>query len=65
MRDAVDQDLRAQWKAWDEGDAGSRQAAQNKMVALLDRRRYLSNLVRDVTETLDGTAGTVATERGR
>ena len=28
------------------------QAAQKTMVALLDRRRYLSNLVRDVTETL-------------
>jgi hypothetical protein len=35
------------------------------MVALLDRRRYLSNLVRDVTETLDGTGGIVSTERGR
>jgi len=49
---AVDEDLRAQWKAWDAGDNGSRQAAQKTMVALLDRRRYLSNLVRDVTETL-------------
>jgi molecular chaperone HscB len=65
LRDAVDQDLRAQWKAWDGGDAEARQAAQNKMVALLDRRRYLSNLVRDVTETLDGTGGVVSTERGR
>ena len=26
--------------------------SQKRMVALLDRRRYLSNLVRDVTETL-------------
>jgi molecular chaperone HscB len=52
LQDAVDQDLRAQWKAWDEGDASSRQAVQKTMVALLDRRRYLSNLVRDVTETL-------------
>jgi molecular chaperone HscB len=65
LRDAVDHDLRTQWKAWDEGDAAARQAAQNEMVALLDRRRYLSNLVRDVTETLDGTGGTVSTERGR
>jgi molecular chaperone HscB len=48
----VDVDLRRQWKAWDEGDATARLAAQNAMVALLDRRRYLSNLVRDVTETL-------------
>ncbi|HUX44008.1 MAG TPA: Fe-S protein assembly co-chaperone HscB [Terracidiphilus sp.] len=48
----VDQDLRTQWKVWDEGDGAARQAAQKTMVALLDRRRYLSNLVRDVTETL-------------
>ncbi len=49
---AVDQDLRAQWNVWDNGDPAARQAAQKTMVALLDRRRYLSNLVRDVTETL-------------
>ena len=48
----VDDDLRAQWTAWDNGDEPARQAAQKTMVALLDRRRYLSNLVRDVTETL-------------
>jgi molecular chaperone HscB len=48
----VDQDLRVQWQKWDEGDAAARTSAQKKMVALLDRRRYLSNLVRDVTETL-------------
>jgi hypothetical protein len=29
-----------------------RQAAQKTMVDLIDRRRYLSNLLRDVTETL-------------
>jgi len=49
---AVDEDLRAEWKAWDAGDGSVRLAAQRNMVALLDRRRYLSNLVRDVTETL-------------
>ena len=48
----VDQDLRKQWKLWDEGDAAARKKAEKTMVALLDRRRYLSNLVRDVTETL-------------
>jgi len=48
----VDMDLRAEWLAWDEGDQAARLAAQDRMVALLDRRRYLSNLVRDVTETL-------------
>jgi molecular chaperone HscB len=52
LLEAVDRDLRAQWKAWDEGGETARLAAQNAMVALLDRRRYLSNLVRDVTETL-------------
>jgi molecular chaperone HscB len=48
----VDQDLRAQWRIWDAGDVSTRQTAQKTMVALLDRRRYLSNLLRDVTETL-------------
>jgi molecular chaperone HscB len=52
LQDEVDDELRAQWTAWDEGDAAAREAAQKTMVALLDRRRYLSNLVRDVTETL-------------
>ena len=50
--DAVDRDLRAQWTIWDAGDAAARPTAQRAMVALLDRRRYLSNLVRDVTEIL-------------
>jgi molecular chaperone HscB len=49
---AVDNDLHAAWTAWDEGDAAAREAAQKQMAALLDRRRYLSNLVRDVNETL-------------
>jgi molecular chaperone HscB len=48
----VDRDLRTEWRAWDDGDEASREAAQKTMVALLDRRRYLNNLVRDVTETL-------------
>jgi molecular chaperone HscB len=52
LLDEVDQDLRAQWQLWDKGEAGQRAASQRKMVVLLDRRRYLSNLVRDVTETL-------------
>ena len=49
---AADRDLRTQWRAWDSGDKTARLAAQKTMVALLDRRRYHSNLVRDVTETL-------------
>ncbi len=48
----VDRDLRLQWDIWDAGDAAARKSAEKAMVALLDRRRYLSNLVRDVTETL-------------
>jgi molecular chaperone HscB len=48
----VDADLRAQGQAWDNGDDAAREAAQKKMIALLDRRRYLNNLVREVTETL-------------
>ncbi|MGP8185253.1 MAG: Fe-S protein assembly co-chaperone HscB [Terracidiphilus sp.] len=48
----VDQNLRIQWQMWDEGNQAARLAAQKRMAALLDRRRYLSNLVRDVTETL-------------
>jgi molecular chaperone HscB len=52
LLDAVDQDLRAQWLVWDAGDSAARQAAQDTMVALIDRRRYLSNLVRDVNEVL-------------
>ena len=48
----VDRDLRQQWQAWDAGDETAREAAQKAMMALLDRRRYLSNLVRDVTGTL-------------
>jgi molecular chaperone HscB len=48
----VDEDLRKEWRAWDGGDAAARKKAEKTMVALLDRRRYLSNLVRDVTETL-------------
>jgi molecular chaperone HscB len=52
LLDDVDRDLRTQWQVWDEGDEAAREVAQKIMVSLLDRRRYLSNLVRDVTETL-------------
>jgi molecular chaperone HscB len=48
----VDQKLRIQWQVWDEGGAATRKTAEKAMVTLLDRRRYLSNLARDVTETL-------------
>jgi molecular chaperone HscB len=52
LQQEVDQDLRKQWQLWDEGDIAARKKAEKTMVALLDCRRYLSNLVRDVTETL-------------
>jgi molecular chaperone HscB len=52
LLDAVDRDLRMQWQVWDAADPAARQTAQKTMVALLDRRRYLSNLVRDVNEVL-------------
>jgi molecular chaperone HscB len=48
----VDEGLRAEWQVWDEGKIAERHAAQKTMVALLDRRRYLNNLVRDVNEVL-------------
>ena len=48
----VDQELRIRWQVWDDGDGSARKTAQKTMVALLDRRRYLSNLVRDVNEEL-------------
>jgi molecular chaperone HscB len=52
MMGAVDDDLSVEWDRWDEGDNATRGATQKRMVALLDRRRYLSNLVRDVNEVL-------------
>jgi molecular chaperone HscB len=66
LRAEVDRDLHSQWDAWDNGDEDTRLAAQKALVALLDRRRYLSNLVRDVSDTLESNddAG-VFTQRGR
>lgn len=52
LMEAVDRDLRTEWKLWDEGDEAARSASEKRMVAMIDRRRYLSNLVRDVTEIL-------------
>lgn len=51
-----DSQLQALWSNWDTAIDASNEAAQaetkNKMVALLDRRRYVRNLVRDVNEAL-------------
>ena len=48
----VDADLTREGAVWDEGDAASRATAATKLAALLDRRRYLRNLVRDTNEVL-------------
>jgi molecular chaperone HscB len=53
LQEEVDADLHRQWQIWDEGNADAREAAKTTMVALLDRRRYLRNLVRDVNEGLE------------
>ncbi len=53
MVEEVDGDLRSAVAAWDDGDKPHASSAEKTMVALLDRRRYFSNLVRDVdTEDL-------------
>jgi molecular chaperone HscB len=48
----VDTDLGNQGKLWDNGDASAREKSATAMADLLDRRRYLRNLVRDVNEVL-------------
>ena len=52
------EELEGLWAKWDAGidadDAVAKAAARDGMVALLNRRSYLRNLVRDVNETLDG-----------
>ncbi len=50
-------DLEALWTKWDSavdtGDASAKDAAKQGMVALLNRRSYIRNLVRDVNEALE------------
>lgn len=50
-------ELEALWANWDtavdSGDDASRQRSKEAMVALLNRRSYVRNLVRDVNEALD------------
>jgi molecular chaperone HscB len=50
-------DLEALWSQWDSAvdanDPAARAAARDAMVALLNRRSYLRNLVRDVNESLE------------
>ena len=48
------QDLWTVWDAALDADDTQRQTeSKDKMVALLDRRRYIRNLVRDVNEALE------------
>jgi molecular chaperone HscB len=53
---ASEQDLQRLWSEWDAAaetnDGAKQQAAQQKMVDLLNRRSYIRNLLRDVEEAL-------------
>ncbi|HKO18306.1 MAG TPA: Fe-S protein assembly co-chaperone HscB [Acidobacteriaceae bacterium] len=54
---ATDADLQGLWSKWDAAadtnDESGKAAAREGMVALLNRRSYLRNLVRDVNEALE------------
>jgi molecular chaperone HscB len=52
---ASDSDLKQLWAGWDAALDGSADTTtiKDKMVALLDRRRYVRNLVRSVNEALE------------
>jgi molecular chaperone HscB len=54
---ATQAELEELWSRWDvafdAGDAAAKTTARDGMVALLNRRSYLRNLVRDVNETLE------------
>src|ERR1700733_7583470 len=56
--DALDEQVRSQWSvwdtAWDQDNEAGKTASKEAMTALLQRRSYLQNLVRDVDETLGG-----------
>ena len=68
MLAAVDDDLRRAWAAWDAAVDGSDEAAKttqkDKMVALLDRRSYLRNLLREVEAVLSPQAVSLESARG-
>jgi molecular chaperone HscB len=54
---ATQTELEGLWAKWDAAvdasDAAAKAAARDAMVALLNRRSYLRNLVRDVNEALE------------
>lgn len=53
-----DENLHQLWSEWDQAieqnEEVPKQTLKDKMVAVLDRRRYIRNLVRDVNEALEG-----------
>lgn len=58
--EALLDELRAYWKDWDalidlrpEASAAQRAQVRDKMVDMLNRRNYIRNLVRDVTEAME------------
>lgn len=55
--DATQTELERRWSDWDAafdaGDTDGKERVKEAMVALLNRRRYLRNLVRDVNEALE------------
>jgi len=57
MLSEIQQQLESLWTQWDaavdSNSAAAQQAAVNAMVALLNRRSYIRNLVRDVNAALD------------
>jgi molecular chaperone HscB len=65
MLESVDADLRTAWTAWDSAldanDTAAKDKQKNAMLALLDRRSYLRNLLREVESVLaPKTAATTA-----
>jgi molecular chaperone HscB len=54
---ATQAELETLWARWDaaldDGDAPAKLAARDAMVALLNRRSYIRNLVRDVNDALE------------
>ncbi|HET6219770.1 MAG TPA: Fe-S protein assembly co-chaperone HscB [Acidobacteriaceae bacterium] len=54
----LDEQVRLRWSAWDaaweQNDEAKKTTAKEAMTALLQRRSYLQNLVRDVDQTLGG-----------
>jgi molecular chaperone HscB len=64
MLASVDEDLRRAWAAWDAAldanDTAAKDKQKDAMVALLDRRSYLRNLLREVDAVLSPEAVGVA-----